>query len=523
MALDTVTNIVPPILQSKRNQAEPTVEAPVEKVTDTVTDEMYMPEMATGPKAPSFEEVKQQYFSEINPALERLKAAETEKDIFAAEQKQSELEGLIEKQKRISEAYGKEKEAIKGSVEFGQLRDVNEQLMNAEFIPTEDTAKDIAGLFSLVGVIGFAIGAGGKGNAINAMSAMNGMLKGYREGRADLYKRERETFDKNLQALKVKSDSLSQRLKQIAELAAIDTRAANAEADQLFAQTQANFYREYKDKFGIAATVEFAKRNVDAVNKVYDFYNKIVAASQKGAGGGVGAIQNRYNIAMVGAGNLLALEIQNLAQSPLTAAPPFAQNVLTDPAEGITSATTAYFAQKNTSAENRAVQQTIASMIRAMARIEGQGIPRGQTEAAINELNKLAPTAGDSKINTFLFMAIAKQHMDLLVKDLAAAGGNELQMKQAMDARNKVVGIIPYNVTDVYRVIRAGGPELQDQKVLDLLKYSTNLTQFESGVEEIKQQPASYNEMFSLIKQNNPKKSDQDIDKYIRKTYPELK
>ena len=57
MALDTVTNIVPPILQSKRNQAEPTVEAPVEKVTDTVTDEMYIPEIATGPKAPSFEEV----------------------------------------------------------------------------------------------------------------------------------------------------------------------------------------------------------------------------------------------------------------------------------------------------------------------------------------------------------------------------------------------------------------------------------------------------------------------------------
>ena len=307
MALDTVTDMTPSILQNKMNQAEPTAEAPVE--TDTVTDEMYMPEMGAGPKTPSFEQIKQQYFGEINPALEKLKAAETEQGIFAAEQKQIELEGLAEKQKRMYEALGKEKEAIESSLEFRQLRDVNDQLMNAEFIPTEDTAKDIAGLFSLVGVIGFAIGAGGKGNAINAMSAMNGMLKGYREGRADLYKRERETFDKNLQALKVKSDSLSQRLKQIAELAAIDTRAANAEADQLFAQTQANFYKEWKDKFGIAATVEFAKRNVDAVNKVYDFYNKIVASSQK-SGNKPSAAQQKIYIDK----NVLLKEFKDLQQ-----------------------------------------------------------------------------------------------------------------------------------------------------------------------------------------------------------------
>lgn len=521
MALDTVTNIVPPILQSKRN-VEP---APVEeiKTKESVTDEMYMPEISTTPKAPSFEEVKKQYFEEITPALRGVEKAQREKDIFAAEQKQSEIEGLIQKQNKIAEAYGKEKEAIEDSPEFAQLRDVNDQLMNAEFIPTEDTAKDIAGLFSLIGVIGFAIGAGGKGNALNAMSAMNGMLKGYREGRADLYKRERETFDKNLQALKVKSDSLSQRLKQIAELAAIDTKAANAEADQIFAQTQADFYRQYKDKFGLGATLKFAENNVEAVNKAFDYYSKILNASQKGAGGGVGAVQNRYNIAMVGATNLLTLELQNIAKSPLTAAPPFAQNVLTDPAEGITSATVKYFAQQNTPAEDRAFQQNIASMIRAMARIEGQGIPRGQTEAAINELNKLAPTAGDSKINTFMFMAIAKQHMDLAVKDLAAAGGNEIQIQQAIDNRNKVAQLIPYNVQDVYRVIRAGGTELQNEKVLDLIKYSSNLTQFESGVAQISAQPKSYDEMFTMMKQRNPNATDARIKEFLKIKYPELK
>ena len=280
MALDTVTNIVPPILQSKRNVEPASIEEI--KTKKSITDEMYMPEISTTPKAPSFEEVKKQYFEEITPALRGVEKAQREKDIFAAEQKQSELEGLIQKQTKIAQAYGKEKEAIEDSPEFAKLREVNDQLMNAEFIPTEDTAKDIAGLFSLIGVIGFAIGTGGKGNALNAMSAMNGMLKGYREGRADLYKRERETFDKNLQALKVKSDSLSQRLKQIAELAAIDTKAANAEADALFNQEQANFYKEYNEKFGLGATLKFAENNVEAVNKAFDYYSKILNASQKG-------------------------------------------------------------------------------------------------------------------------------------------------------------------------------------------------------------------------------------------------
>ena len=43
-----------------------------------------------------------------------------------------------------------------------------------------------------------ALGGGAKQNAYAAMAAMNGMLDGYQKGRADLYKRERDMFDKNL-------------------------------------------------------------------------------------------------------------------------------------------------------------------------------------------------------------------------------------------------------------------------------------------------------------------------------------
>jgi hypothetical protein len=106
------------------------------------------------------------------------------------------------------------------------------------------------------------------------MTAMNGMLSGYQKGRADLYKREKDTFDTNLRALKIKADTLSTRLKQIAELAAIDTKAANQEAENLFYQNNADFFSKYKDKYGLAAVVELAKNNVEAINKAYEIMQK---------------------------------------------------------------------------------------------------------------------------------------------------------------------------------------------------------------------------------------------------------
>jgi len=159
------------------------------------------------------------------------------------------------------------REEIKTSPEMGMLKSTEEQLMNAAFVPTQDNAKDLAGLFSLINVIGFAIGRGGKGNAQSAMSAMNGMAEGYQKGRADLYKKEKDQFDTSMKALKTKSDILGRRLKEISELAAINKQAADEDADVLFAEQGADFLKKYKEKYGLAATVEFWKQVAQAKGK----------------------------------------------------------------------------------------------------------------------------------------------------------------------------------------------------------------------------------------------------------------
>jgi hypothetical protein len=159
------------------------------------------------------------------------------------------------------------REEIVKAPEREQQRTVDEQLMNAAFVPTQDNAKDLAGLFSLINVIGFAIGRGGKNNAMQAMSAMNGMAEGYQKGRADLYKKEKDQFDTSMKTLKTKSDILSKRLKEISELAAVNKQAADEEADVLFAEQGADFLKKYKDKYGLGALVEFWKQVAQAKGK----------------------------------------------------------------------------------------------------------------------------------------------------------------------------------------------------------------------------------------------------------------
>jgi len=71
-----------------------------------------------------------------------------------------------------------------------------------------------------------------------------------------------------------------------------------------------------------------------------------LAPSVKGSGSG-GAVQFRYNSAMVNAGNQLAIEVGNAADLPALAAPPVVAEVLTDPSKGLSDAGRSFFKPEN--------------------------------------------------------------------------------------------------------------------------------------------------------------------------------
>jgi hypothetical protein len=360
-----------------------------------------------------------------------------------------------------------------------------------DFHPSEENKATLIGLFGLIGAIGAFGGGKSYGSAVGAMNAMGGILKGYREGRKDLLEREKGEFDKHMSAVKSHNDEIMKSYARAKETAKSNLGVAQSklvsELNALGATVQAN---EVKEK-GIVAGEAANMKAYTAAKSQYDSLVKTLGAMTKGTGksaspsGQGGAVQFRYNQAVANASYQAAIEVENFASLPLKAAPPAANAVLTNPSATVTEATISYFAAKNTAAEDRAVQQVTAGLNRSIAAIAASGRPGGITEAAIKEFSKMAPTAGDKKINTFLYMAMVRQEFDVAVKDLIAAGADPKQITLANEARNKAYEAIPFSVQDITRILRDGGPSLVNDKTKQLIETSDRLNGFEKSIDKV--------------------------------------
>ena len=159
------------------------------------------------------------------PKIQALESRIAEKDLAVEEAKQ---------QQKMIEATG-ERDVKKRAAE--QERTAQEEYQTqlvAEplpaFIPDKESAKDIAGLFSMVSVMGMLLGGGGKLNSMQALSAMNGMLEGHQKGRADLYKKQATEFDKNFKSMIKKHEEFRKKMEDAVKLAAVDKEAGLADA-----------------------------------------------------------------------------------------------------------------------------------------------------------------------------------------------------------------------------------------------------------------------------------------------------
>lgn len=192
--------------------------------------------------------------------------ADTEAQIAGKEQEQK-IAGL-EQRKQFQEQQATE---LRDLPERTNLNLARQELSNAAFVPTKDTAQDIATIFSLTGIIGMAIGGGAKENAYAAMAGMNGMLEGYKKGRADIYKRERDMFDKNLKALQLKVQTLQQELTDAIQLKQQDYKAGETAIEIALAKSGSDLLDLKRKKNGDVAALETvvdANKDVDSLVKL---------------------------------------------------------------------------------------------------------------------------------------------------------------------------------------------------------------------------------------------------------------
>lgn len=114
------------------------------------------------------------------------------------------------------------------------------------FVPTRDSAEDLAKLFSFIGVAGTIVSRGaGKQAAMGAMSAMTGMMEGWQKGRMDLYNQEKTKFDKDFARVQKIHQDLAKELDTAVKTIATDRElgiriaeeaALNAGSDVLLAK-----------------------------------------------------------------------------------------------------------------------------------------------------------------------------------------------------------------------------------------------------------------------------------------------
>jgi len=95
-----------------------------------------------------------------------------------------------------------------------------------EFVPTQETARDIGMLGSLLMLAGATLGGKARGGALMAVQSMTGMMNGYRQGRQDLYQRERQNFDIGLRQVQAQNQQLQQAFERSQRLAQTDLEAA---------------------------------------------------------------------------------------------------------------------------------------------------------------------------------------------------------------------------------------------------------------------------------------------------------
>ena len=221
---------------------------------------------------------------QMAPAMEESRQARSglvqQMDQASSEQQRLETERNVAREEE--KVRLREEEATLGqqAPQRMELQTARNELKNAAFVPSKDNARDMATMFSLIGVIGMAIGGEGKISAFNTMGAMNGMLEGYQKGRADVYKREKDVFEKNLKILQGKVTILQSELQDALQTYRTNRELGEQKADIAFAKAGSKIGDAILKKQGIGRAIEYIDGVAKDTNTLVSMRNDQVKRSE---------------------------------------------------------------------------------------------------------------------------------------------------------------------------------------------------------------------------------------------------
>lgn len=135
---------------------------------------------------------------------------------------QYELESEIKKREKASAGAGKAAQAKLMETYGGVLSKPYE-----EFKPSQESLGGFAALGSLLMVAGAMMGGKGRLSGIGAMNNIAGMMKGYQEGRKDLYEQERKQFEENMKTFEKNRGMIKEAFDRALKIAPTNLKLAN--------------------------------------------------------------------------------------------------------------------------------------------------------------------------------------------------------------------------------------------------------------------------------------------------------
>ena len=210
------------------------------------------------------------------------------------------IEATKAKQKQIDEAANKYQSK---TAEYQKKLD---SFGDVAFQPTQDNLKDIAGLFSVVGIIGSMIGGKGRQASLSALSAMDGMLSGWSKGRADLFKQEKAAFDEQLNVIKQQRDDIKTKMDMVAKEYSIDKEKADQEFQMVLAQYNSPVLKQIAMEKGLKGAMDYVDNVLSkAVDKAVEHSYRMSEkqAAKSGVGGARSAINERFENTVLRSGN----------------------------------------------------------------------------------------------------------------------------------------------------------------------------------------------------------------------------
>jgi hypothetical protein len=406
------------------------------------------------------------------PYLQR--KAELQKGITAAEgeeakAKQAQAETLQTGKLEAQQAFGA---AEKGAMQSYQEKLEAEPL--PAFVPTKDNAQDLAGLFSLVSVIGMIAG---RKNGEMAMNAMNGMLEGYQKGRQDLYKKEATEFDKNFKAMLSKHAEFRKEMEDAIKLAVTDKEAGMQAAELAATKAGSSIVQAQLrkgDLLGAYKLVDESSKGADKALTLEANMRKAAAdraaanerarlqreqaeklakikAENTGKGGGAAAGQVER---MVNAMTQVSGAVKAVADLPVnTSAPVFGQKEF----KGLFVAPLSVLNQKMSKETSQMMQSRMVGVARNLASLETGGAATGLAGLTDSIQSGIAIPAGAK-----LHVALDKlAEMRRIVEDSArgALASSKYTEEQKQLIRENVAIVqksIPFTLEDVRDATVAG-------------------------------------------------------------------